>query len=956
MELQQAYDEAVANGSDLEKQMAALNALEAQQGVVSKLSAEYDNATIAANNFHQTMSEYEQLLVAYEQGGEALDAALARVEYSFKSAGTATIDELKAQQAELQTVYDNLVQDVVNGNTNISKSQLDTVLNLLEQSKTEVSNATADLKTEARASMSDAGRGIMEVLDGLVLEVPGKANDLTSGFTAGLAAGGSDAEYAAEQIKTLCESALKGDTSQYGYDFMQGYLNAILASDPSDEVAAMVQQALDAIAATQQSHSPSKITEGHGGDFTDGYAQGITGGTGNATAAAGNMAEQVLAVLRGKSPNASPIGAETSGQYASGISGAIGAVTTAATNITDGALAKLSEAQGKLKTSGEASAGDYASGVSGGSGDAEAAGEELGTNAVSGAESGAAGADSVGVNLALGIARGIQSQISNVAQSASNLVKNAVNAAKAAADINSPSRVMRDEVGVMLSLGTAQGIKLASDKVADAAQDMTENTTQTLTDGFAKAGAESVLALAKGMSDNAEDLSKNIVSQANDWLSTQEHFDRISAKQTVDFWEEILKSTDLGADEVLDVEKKLYTARISQSKESYDKSKKWIDNEKFYNRLSAEEEVAAWTRVVERENQLAEQQLEAKKNLYTAEHALMKEQQAATDEFNKQQQASIDEINKSIESRVSSLQSSLGGIWGEFKAEDLGDTSLLQNIEGQIDALEEFQTALAALAEKGYADAIILQLDEEGPAAISKIQQLASYTQDEMERYNEAFATRNDLIAQQARSDAYKEVGEENLLALLDGMTDEQKLLNQNIVLMAEECIETAGSFRGDFADTGKNMMLGVADGILSGQSSVYDAVEQVARGILSTMQSALDIHSPSRKMASLVGAPAAQGIGVGFLDEMKEVYRQMRETVDMEMGRMSAEVSVTAAKQAAPVSPTKEFYTEREKTESVLEIKVDDSSSNGLIREIAKALRVEERRTGSRMIQGGTP
>ena len=49
-------------------------------------------------------------------------------------------------------------------------------------------------------------------------------------------------------------------------------------------------------------------------------------------------------------------------------------------------------------------------------------------------------------------------------------------AAKAAADIRSPSRVMRDEVGVMLSLGLAEGIVRTNGKPEQAMTDVVNST------------------------------------------------------------------------------------------------------------------------------------------------------------------------------------------------------------------------------------------------------------------------------------------------------------------------------------------------------------------------------------------------------------------------------------------------------------------------------------------------
>lgn len=64
----------------------------------------------------------------------------------------------------------------------------------------------------------------------------------------------------------------------------------------------------------------------------------------------------------------------------------------------------------------------------------------------------------IGAALGQGIASGIRSQLGNVVAAATSVVTTAVAAARAAGGIQSPSTVMRDQVGVNLALGTAEGI------------------------------------------------------------------------------------------------------------------------------------------------------------------------------------------------------------------------------------------------------------------------------------------------------------------------------------------------------------------------------------------------------------------------------------------------------------------------------------------------------------------
>ncbi|EKW99378.1 phage tail protein [Ligilactobacillus saerimneri] len=87
----------------------------------------------------------------------------------------------------------------------------------------------------------------------------------------------------------------------------------------------------------------------------------------------------------------------------------------------------------------------------------------------------ASGMASAGRNFVMGFVRGITGAIGSAVRAAANMARRALNAAKAALGIHSPSRVMRDEVGYYVTEGMAVGIlgniksvSHAIGKVADA--------------------------------------------------------------------------------------------------------------------------------------------------------------------------------------------------------------------------------------------------------------------------------------------------------------------------------------------------------------------------------------------------------------------------------------------------------------------------------------------------------
>ena len=90
-------------------------------------------------------------------------------------------------------------------------------------------------------------------------------------------------------------------------------------------------------------------------------------------------------------------------------------------------------------------------------------------------------------------------------------------------------------------------------------------------------------------------------------------------------------------------------------------------------------------------------------------------------------------------------------------------------------------------------------------------------------------------------------------------------------------------SIGSSFADIGSNIISGIWDGISSGWDWLQDKVSDLADSLLGAAKKALKINSPSKVFRDEVGVFVAQGIGVGFTDEMKKVNRQIEDAIPQE-------------------------------------------------------------------------
>ena len=82
-----------------------------------------------------------------------------------------------------------------------------------------------------------------------------------------------------------------------------------------------------------------------------------------------------------------------------------------------------------------------------------------------------------------------------------------------------------------------------------------------------------------------------------------------------------------------------------------------------------------------------------------------------------------------------------------------------------------------------------------------------------------------------------------------------------------------------DIVEVGVNLVKGIWDGISSMISWLSDKVTGWVSGLVDGVKGFLGIHSPSTVFAG-IGENMGAGMGVGFLDAMKDVEKDMRNAI----------------------------------------------------------------------------
>lgn len=120
-----------------------------------------------------------------------------------------------------------------------------------------------------------------------------------------------------------------------------------------------------------------------------------------------------------------------------------------------------------------------------------------------------------------------------------------------------------------------------------------------------------------------------------------------------------------------------------------------------------------------------------------------------------------------------------------------------------------------------------------------------------------------------------------------------------------------------DWLQVGIDIVKGLADGLIDGVNIILDKIKEMASGLLSSIKSALGIHSPSKLFRDKVGIFLAQGVGVGFVDEMDKVTKDMQNALPTSFDTMvNADIS--------SFSNTKNHNTSSEKSNSGITVIID--------------------------------
>lgn len=262
-----------------------------------------------------------------------------------------------------------------------------------------------------------------------------------------------------------------------------------------------------------------------------------------------------------------------------------------------------------------------------------------------------------------------------------------------------------------------------------------------------------------------------------------------------------------------------------------------------------------------------------KKQIESQEKAAKEQLQAqlsALQEFQKEYESAIQEIEKSQESMADKLKD-IGSLFETIKDDETGEELIeIGDLQDDIDMINAYGDALERLEARGISDSLLDEITGMNVEdALAYTDQLLNMTDDQYEKYMKLWEQKQEAAEEVARKFYQDE---------MDAMTRE----------FVDKIPGELSDVKDEMRTIGVNSIQGMINGINSMSGSLSAAVRRVVAEAISAARSEAEIASPSKKTERLIGKPLAQGVEVGFLDQLASVKNTMASAIMAPFNRVT--------------------------------------------------------------------
>lgn len=466
---------------------------------------------------------------------------------------------------------------------------------------------------------------------------------------------------------------------------------------------------------------------------------------------------------------------------------------------------------------------------------------------------------------------------------AASIAGGIINTLNKAFDIHSPSRVMA-EIAKNVWLGfentTSAQIKVVENQAGDVAKAVINGINKNK-DNAKKSAAE---------------LGELYVSEGKKKLSDLEALHRISEVGEVQYWEQILKATKKGTRAYTDALIELTKAKDSLTSDITKLSENYASSVAKVNETLASD--------------LKKINDDLKTNVRNVNKTLSDGIKSLRENY-----------RKAVSDRANEIKGSMG-LFDEVKIEEgLSSSELIQNLRGQVDAIKEWDGLLDTLRERISNKELLSELESQGVESIDTLRSIAEMSDKELSTYQSLYAKKNKYATERAKTEneELRKETEAEIEQMRADAAKQIKKLNEdaekqrkNLEAQAKKDIAAlTKQYAKDLAalgvtagtsgkDIGKQIANGIGSGFKTAMKDVKSTTKTELDSLLKTIKKKLGIASPSKVYAG-IGEFMADGLGVGFVDEMRTVRRDIASAMDLNRSFSRSFAVARASQVSAP-------------------------------------------------------
>ena len=386
------------------------------------------------------------------------------------------------------------------------------------------------------------------------------------------------------------------------------------------------------------------------------------------------------------------------------------------------------------------------------------------------------------------------------------------------------------------------------------------------------------------------DVQQKLVDAHKKYIDELRDNDDMSVQDEMVYWVNLLETFEEGSEAYQSVMNHFKEANKDYESNFVANHAEYIDKKKERGEMSLANEVTYWKKLLKITDRNSKNYLKIQEKIYDAEKELSQKSKELKDGYRNDVKAIADQLETDIQAvkeaydnavstRQKSIVSSMG-LFDAFKANaEIDKYTLADNLGSQVEALKEWDATLDALSKrKGLKNSELLtDLQGMGVDSLYTLQQINTMTDEELQNYINLYDEKNKIALERAtiENESLKAESQRQIRQLTAEANTQFEELERVYIENMEELGLTA---TGKFKSIGQDMVQGIIAGMESETSTFQQYITNFLNSAVSTAQSVLDIHSPSRVFAKVIGRQIPAGIAQGILDNSGVAHKAIKD------------------------------------------------------------------------------